>query len=275
MIAAADPALPLPPRLSNAPTGSQFYEYIKTMTVVARERAILDEIAAGNVPSFLRQYKPVSATVGANKITYYVLPDYMAVGTDADFFRLPMSAPLAQQVADLCESNLPTRKIVNDIYSSAQVKLAPKTFTPDSTMVTVPVFWASHQAIENQRIAAGGVLGQIVGGVKKDIVVTPRLATTTISGGGLPVAIYGWHQLNGNPIQPLYLGHGNMYMDYSHGVRLVKSEVQVNGQSSTVKNVLESSTYWSLLSDEGGPFTSHRYPVGHSQVADWRTMEAR
>jgi len=28
-----------------------------------------------------------------------------------------------------------------------------------------------------------------------------------------------WHQLNGIPIQPLYSGHINWWVDYSHGIR--------------------------------------------------------
>ena len=36
------------------------------------------------------------------------------------------------------------------------------------------------------------------------------------------VAIYGWHYLNGQPIQPTYAGHVDWYIDYSHGIRPVR-----------------------------------------------------
>ncbi len=60
--------------------------------------------------------------------TYYVTPDYLGIGSDADFVRMPMMPGTAQQIADLFQCILPARKMVNDIYAQAQVKLAPYPF---------------------------------------------------------------------------------------------------------------------------------------------------
>ena len=65
------------------------------------------------------------------------------------------------------------------------------------------------------------------------------------------VAIYGWHQLDAKPIQPLYLGHADYYVDYSHGIRLVKETMTVDGKPRKVEDVLRDPEMSKLLSDEG------------------------
>ena len=64
------------------------------------------------------------------------------------------------------------------------------------------------------------------------------------------VAIYGWHQLNGNPIQPLYTGHVNWYVDYSHGIRLVYRTIIINGKNYDYIEVLKDKQLRKILSDE-------------------------
>ena len=56
------------------------------------------------------------------------------------------------------------------------------------------------------------------------------------------VAIYGWHKLDGKPIQPLTIVHVNWYVDYSHGVRLMKRTVMVDGKPRDVRHVLHART---------------------------------
>jgi hypothetical protein len=74
------------------------------------------------------------------------------------------------------------------------------------------------------------------------------------------VAIYGWHQTNGVPIQPLYLKHAAAWVDYSQCTRLVQRKMIVNGLPKTVAEVLADPTLVGLLSDEG-PITDPRYPT--------------
>jgi hypothetical protein len=66
-----------------------------------------------------------------------------------------------------------------------------------------------------------------------------------------PVVIYGWHQLNGQPIQPVYNGHGETYADYSHGIRLVLDSVLVDGVAKTFLQLLADPVFSVLISDEG------------------------
>jgi hypothetical protein len=72
--------------------------------------------------------------------------------------------------------------------------------------------------------------------------------------------IYGWHQTNGVPIQPLYLKHSASWVDYSQCIRLVQQKMLVNGANKTVAEVLADPALAGLLSDEG-PVPNPRYPT--------------
>ncbi len=251
---AAEPACtagPIPARAGGAATGSAFVQEVWSMAKSAREQRVLAEMTAGNVPAFLRKFVPVTVTATINgtlhTATYYVMPDYLAVGSDADFVRFPTGPLTAQSIGDLFQCTLPTRKMVNDIWSAALCKLAPHPFSPTSyTIDSVEVFNLSNTAIEQQRAAAACPLGMLIAGIKKDVVVTAQLATRPGK-----VAIYGWHQLNGQPIQPLYLGHEITYMDYSHGIRLVRNVMLVDGVPTTISALLKDPVLCALISDEG------------------------
>lgn len=239
----------IPPRPAGAPTGTQFVGEVAGFDRTTRENRILEEITSGNVPGFLRTFVPVqvSATIGGvpTTATFYVTNDYLAIGVDRDFVRMPMSPLIAQPIADAFDCLLPTRKMVNAIYTAATVKLAPSPISPTTTdIMRMTTMYRHHQTVEGQR--AGQPLGALIGGIKKDVVITPLLASNPGK-----VAIYGWHQLNGSPIQPLYLGHVDFYADYSHGIRLVRSRMLVNGVEMNTADVLADPNLNVLLSDEG------------------------
>jgi hypothetical protein len=105
--------------------------------------------------------------------------------------------------------------------------------------------------IEAQR--AGELLGKLVSGDKKDVVVSNRLAERPNR-----VAIFGWHYPNGSPIQPLTIVHVDWYVDYCHGVRMVKRSVLVDSKPRDSRSVLHAADTAGLLSDEG-PLTRPSY----------------
>jgi hypothetical protein len=116
-----------------APPGSQFAR-IGALSPLDREAAILREIVRGNVPEFLRTLKPISieapdAAGLKHKAMYFVTPDYLAIGSDDDFFRMPMRPKTAQAIAAACETSLITAKISDDIFRQAEVKLEPRPLT--------------------------------------------------------------------------------------------------------------------------------------------------
>jgi hypothetical protein len=240
--------LPLPDRPADAPHGSQFARRVASLDLAAREREIVREIASGNIPSFLRQLRLIEVTNAGHAANYYVTPDYLAIGSENDYFRVPISPNTAQIIADRLNCSLPTRKMVDQIYAAAEVKLKPSPIPPSPAMTTVEVFAAHNETVEGQRKAFldAHPLGTLVAGHKKDLVITPALAEAAGK-----VAIYGWHQPGGKPIQPLYLGHAASWVDYSQCTRLVQQAMLVNREPNTVTKVLADPALASLLSDEG------------------------
>jgi len=243
--------LNLPPRPDDAPSGSKFAQRIETLSPLDREAAILREITRGNVPGFLRMLKPISiealdAAGVKHEATYFVMPDYLAIGSDDDFFRAPMRPKTAQTIATACEASLITAKISDDVFRQAEIRLEPRPLTKNRDAAAT--FYQHHQIIEEQR--KGKPLGRLVAGIKKDVVLTTRLAEKPNR-----VAIYGWHYPEGRPIQPLYVGHADSHVDYSHGIRLLSRKLIVDGRETSVENVLKDSILHVLLSSEG-PITA-------------------
>ena len=212
--------LDLPDRSANAYSGTDLVQILTPLSLREREERIYSEIMSGNIPTFLRQLKSVSASVGTGnpiwELIFYVTADYMAVGGDEDYFLIPMTPILAQDIADALGLIMITRKMVNDIWLQADLKLEPIPIDPSPEMVTIPVFADHNELVWSQR--QGEIdpfpLGSMVGGHKKDVVLSNRISENQDK-----VVIYGWHRTNGQPIQPLYAGHINWYADYSHGIR--------------------------------------------------------
>jgi hypothetical protein len=259
--AASGQTLPLPPRPKDAPGGNEFAGKVSNLLLQAREREVMDQVLSGNVPDFLRKLSPVTVTNVAggvtNVATYYVTPDYLAVGSEQDYFLFPISPNTAQRIADSLGCALPTPKMVNDIYRAADLKLPPSPIPPTAAMITVPVFSNHNAIVRAQRSAELGAhpLGALVAGHQKDIVISAKLESVPGK-----VAIYGWHQTNGVPIQPLYLKHAAAWVDYSQCTRLVQQAMLVNGATQSVSQVLADPALARLLSDEG-VVAPARYPT--------------
>lgn len=266
--------LDLPPRAPNALSGSEFARRVAMLDLGERDREVYAQVMAGNVPDFLRRLCPVPArSVVEGRInsgTYYVTPDYLAVGSDDDYFLAPISPYTAQRIAEALHCTLPTPKMVNQIFFAAEVKLAPAPIPPSAAMTTVPVFRQHNDLVRAQRAEQlpAHPLGALVAGHKKDVVLTARLAANPGK-----VAIYGWHRTNGLPIQPLYLKHSAAWVDYSQCVRLVQQKMVANETARTVAEVLADPALAGLLSDEG-PLAAVRYPTNAPLALQTLTNQA-
>ncbi|OAI57679.1 hypothetical protein AYO47_07745 [Planctomyces sp. SCGC AG-212-M04] len=239
------PAPGVPPRPADAPGGRAVMESVAHASREAREQVLVQAVLEGNVPEFLRTWTPVEVkwTDAAGKehvAVYEVMPDYLAVGSDEDFVRIPISPQSAQTIADAFGAVLPTVKMVEDITKAAKVRLEPQPLTEDRD--SVAAFLKSNGLIEEQRAEQTG----LIAGIKKDVVLTNRLNEKANR-----VAIYGWHHRDGKPIQPLTIVHVNWYVDYSHGIRLVKRAMTVDGRPRDLKFLLHDAKLNSLMSDEG------------------------
>jgi hypothetical protein len=237
-------------------SGSEFSNSIRdsSLSLEERENILLTEIKSGNIPRFYRKLSIIRDTAIINgqeqTIKYYALPDFLAIGSNTDYFYCPMRPQLAQKIAGLLDCSLPTRKISDRIYRIAKVKMMPQPIPPSKAMVTVPVFEKHTRMVQQQREQSirKYPLGTLVAGNKKDVVISNMIYN---SKNQLRVAIYGWHKPDGKAIQPLYNGHTTDHVDYSHGIRLIQNKLWVNGSKTNLRAVLGSETLHPLLSDEG------------------------
>ncbi len=248
--------LNLPPRPTNAPTASQWTNMVWQLSRDEREQWIYAQVISGNVPNWMRTLKPISVSIGGHTATYYVTPDYLAIGSDTDYFLQPTTPLLAQRLADQIGCTLPTRRMVNYIWTNAAVKLVPQPIPFSAEMINMPVFANNNSTVRTQRntFTNAQPLGALVSGDKKDVIISARIYTNFASPAiTKTVVIYGWHKVSpyGEVWQPLYNGHEETYADYSHGIRFVQMNCIVDGSPNTITNVLNSPTLCSLLSDDG------------------------
>ena len=247
--------LNIPSRTADAITGSEFIEMVKDVPFEEREGKIYREISQGNIPEFLRKTTTIQSVSEdaegvQHTVKYEVMPDYLAIGSDEDFCRIPVAPKTAQKIADLFGASLPTRKLVDEIYEHAALKLEPVAYYPvGDANERVAQFIRHNRDIETQRRRQGGTLGQLTAGIKKDVVVSNKLSDPERTHH---VTIYGWHKLDGKAIQPLTNVHIDTYVDYSHGVRFINSEIMVDGVPMGMAEVLGDSVLYKLISDEDG-----------------------
>ena len=246
--------LNIPVRDPSAEGGTAFMRRIRDLSREEREVEICKAAAAGNIPGFLRQtvtlrgeFNDLNGT--PHTLEYEVMPDYLAIGSDDDFCRIPMNPRTAQRLADLFGASMLTARLSDHIWSQADVKPEPFFYKPVGNANELPAKFEEHNAqIEKQLAEAGGRPGQLVAGIKKDVIISSRLAERSDR-----VVIYGWHKPDGNPIQPVYSGHVWWYVDYSHGIRFMNRQVLLDGRPADVTDLLKDPVLFRVLSNEELP----------------------
>jgi len=235
------------PQRTSSLTGNDFYHQAFGMKWQERDSFVVKEILAGNIPSFLKKFERIkvsirdSATGKTINAEYFVSTDYLSIGTDDDWARINITPLAAQKIADSLSCFLPTKKMVDDIYKAAKIKLEPVPMFAfrDST----PTMWHHHLIVEGQRKGRKG----LIAGIQKDVVISGKISRDPKPDR---VAIYGWHKLDGIPIQPLYTGHIYWWVDYSQGIRLVYRKIKVEKKWIDYVDVLNDPVLKKLLCDE-------------------------
>jgi hypothetical protein len=237
-------------------SGSEFYRIAASFSVNQRDSLCIAAAVNGNIPAFFQKFVPIKTRLQDknglfHQIKFYVSPDYLMIGSDKDYARIPVSPFTAQVLADKMNCFLPTAPIVDQIYRHSKIKLAPLPMFAfrDST----PTFWQHHLMIEGQLRNKGKGL---VAGIKKDLIICSE---KYFKGKTNRVAIYGWHKLDGKPIQPIYTGHIDSYVDYSHGARFIYRIIEVDGKKYDYEDLLLDPTFKYLLTNDDAP-TITKYP---------------
>lgn len=236
----------IPNRDPGSVSGSEFINNNINNSGSKRESNILDEFMHGNIPNFLRNFKSITVSFDTDSITYLVMSDYLSIGNDSDYIRMPMNPKTAQLIADKYDCSLPTKKMVNDIWKNS-VKLTP---LPWGAPYDQTMYSTNRIALHNSKIQKQlNNYKDLLSGHKKDVILTNQLAPNNPN---KKVAIYGWIQSNGKPIQGLNaFSHDDLYEDYSHGIRLISKDVLVNGNYMRLDDVFTNNKLASLVSDEG------------------------
>jgi len=241
----------IPLKESKAISGTDFINLNMSVKRDVREQNILDAFLKGNIPNFLRNFSPIVISSNNNTITYMVTSDYLSIGSDLDYVRMPMNPLTAQKIADKYDCSLPTKKMVMDIWTQSTNKLDANKLTwgppYDSSMMNT-----DRIKIHNDKI---NVLmskmdkTKLTAGHKKDVVLTNKISPNNPN---KRVVIFGWIKSDGTPIQGLnYWSHEDTYADYSHGIRLIANDVMVNGKLMRIQDVFKDAILSNLLNDEG------------------------
>lgn len=259
-----------PNRSDNSPTGSQFIQSIIDMKMTdKRDDLVANQILQGNFPDFLRKLVNITISEKGNTLIYKVMPDFLSIGSDQDYQRIPLTAPSAQKIADAFNCVLPTPKMSDQIWKNA-TKLPPKplsgmtstirdkTYSPESFVAQKMIDMDSvqyHNSIVNKQLV-NVEPGQLIAGHLKDIVISDQLINKKRLG------LHGLHTLDGKPIQEGALSaHNDTHFEYAMGTRLVDRQAMLNGkQVDLVNDILKNKDYAYLISNEGPlQFTSYQY----------------
>ena len=290
----AENALPepvFPARQPGALSGSAFMKSIWDETHpgeaawTKREKAILAQLQAGNMPGWLRRWVTIEVKNASNQVAVRVLPDYLCVGDDTDFRHVPLDQHSAQRIADAFGACLPTSKICHAIYCATPRpqrigKIDRDYYLPPSLRKVSKNKWAqtSTAAYDEHSVAIQAAMrarnitpGQIVAGHKKDVVIANLLHSQPNM-----IAFHGFYDREGYPVQPCIkagimdkgcnreaftIAHPEAarFADYSQGVRLVHPVMEIDGKAKLVKEVLTDHALSKLISMEG-PIRPPRIP---------------
>jgi hypothetical protein len=237
-------------------TATQFIESVKNLKHSVREDLATKLFLEGQIPDRFRLLKeisivaPVSIAIGkfeTKTFKFFVSNDYLTLGTDADFLRFPLNPLNAQKVADEYNCTLPTEKLVTLIWNAGK-KINPRPWGPpyNQEMLSLKRY-VDHDKMINASIEKLKYdFSDLLVGHKKDVVLSNRLVSRPKQ-----VAIFGWHQSNGKPIQPVSLIHENTYSDYAHGVRLISNTCFIDNEVHHLHDLFKHDLYHKIVSSEG------------------------
>src|ERR1700743_2248072 len=125
-----------PPRPANALSASQFFASLSSKDTGDRDELITKQILAGNFPDFMRTLSPITIQDANHKLTYKVCPDYLSVGSNDNYIRVPLGASSAQKIADAFGCVLPTAKMSDQIWKQAKTKLSPTPLSAQTSTIS-------------------------------------------------------------------------------------------------------------------------------------------
>ncbi|MBN1170281.1 hypothetical protein JXA56_04605 [Candidatus Micrarchaeota archaeon] len=261
-------AKPLPPRKKDALRGSQFMTGIKMIYGPEYESAVIREVMSGNVPDFMRpeNWREVTLTGTVDgmevEIIIRVAPDYLAIGSNEDYVRVPLSPVALQRLAGQLDMALPTKKVVDAVYVQAKkenglldlIDAGEISRETGMKLDRSTKYMLSPEFAWSQSVIADGKIKQrnlpkygIVCGQKKDVIIhqVPKEHRGNLV------------QYRPNHPQGLdYGAHPKDHSDYSLGARFVDQHVTVRIRGNRVTeiearygDIINDPKFYKILSD--------------------------
>lgn len=238
----------IPPRPDTGVPGTQLLESLSSIPVLQvpnerRDQLFLEQCLQGNIPVWMRTFKPISVQDDKNHLIYFISPDLLCLGTDSDFVRISLNGFTAKKVVDAFGCLLPTKKMSDQIWQTADLRLMPVGMGASFNMSSSLTLGQHNGIIEKQRAERNF---NIISGHKKDIVLAKSLVNNPSR-----LAIYGWFKPDGTPVQDLNTtSHAAWYQDYSSGIRLVSRQGILNGENIDLYDLLANPLTAYLISHE-------------------------
>ena len=165
--------------------------------------------------------------------------------------RLRYSARCQSRVAALLQAHLLTSTLSMMIWRNAEMKLTPCPLgngnggpAPDMALVSS---WERHDAMLDVRLR-DVPSDALVAGEGKDWILSSALWSSPGR-----AANYGWHRIDGRPIQPVGTAHDPSHSDYSQLGRWVASECLVDNVPATFSDAVTGKLGEAIASYVGGP----------------------
>lgn len=211
-----------------------------------RNNQILEALQAGLIVS---EFSEVVSAAPDHEARFYVSTDALYVPLeDGSRFRFPVTAKLAQQIADNLDLSLPTSKVM-DLRHLNSIKLNATLLQAGPQMSSTSYSKAFNQKLEAKRNNQEGIISDC----GKAWLIDNRLASSKgainhgfydksapyTSPGGLKL----WQNTGGQ--------HNNQHSDYSQVCILMKKECLVDGQPSTIAELAKHPTLSKLLNYDG------------------------
>ena len=225
-------------------------------------------------------YVDVTVVDGADTAVFGIASDVLSVGSFEDHLRLPLTPGVAQSIANLSGALLTTPWLEYVLWRAAPMKLSPTAMVPNQGANLEQ--YAAHSRIIDDELRSRGVTpGTLIGGIKKGVVVANFYKAGK-------VLLFGWYRpepdvfddgkqmgaIGRQPVQPKSNVHGDFYVDYSHGIRLVRPTCIVNGQRMETAALYQHPTLYKLANPDSvnppgqrGPIRVPRYPASVAPAA--------
>lgn len=257
---------------------SEWYKQLPTSCVSAQP-AILAALLDPSMRMAI-EWVGIPISDGNHDAILYVGCDALMVGEPADCVRVNVDCATHQKVCDALGLQMPTARMVDIIYQAAEVRVAPCTFSPDSSnniTIADPATGALRVVSMSSVAAMFAHDARVTKGVShkyglvcnfgKSWNLSSKLGPAS-SQGGWVCANYGWFDPTAPYLsvsgkhklwQPLSTRHNDVHVDYSQVCWAIHPMMLVDGAPTPTAQVLTSEGLAGLVSHEGA-LASSRHP---------------